>query len=275
MPGTMPRRGLAEAALLPASHPVGPARGPARARTSVNIGRTRGGGVLSAVLAALLAIPAPGVAQSPQGGDAATAGLASDTAGPTSAAPAPARDPARPLALPGCPEADLATALAAGSAGAVLRAAERARIALGLCRDRARLMAEIAEDHARVRAALAPPAAPGAPADTADAKLAAARTGRLEADLAIARARIARLLAIAEMRVVAMWCAPSGACRALLQGSEGPREVAVGDDLVRLDETVVEIDEAGVRVRARGGDGDGRLLDPLPGAPDNFDGPTE
>ncbi len=105
----------------------------------------------------------------------------------------------------------------------MLRAAERARIALGLCRDRARLMAEITEHHARVAAALALPP-PDAPDDSEDAT---ARIAGLEADLGIATARIEQLLAHAEMRVVAIWCAPAnqaestapddseGRCRAL------------------------------------------------------------
>ncbi len=87
----------------------------------------------------------------------------------------------------------------------MLRAAERARIALGLCRDRARLMAEITEHHARVAAALAPPP----PADPDDSEDATARIAGLEADLGIATARIEQLLAHAEMRVVAIWCAPA------------------------------------------------------------------
>ncbi len=122
--------------------------------------------------------------------------------------------------FPACPEAALTEALSAGSAGAVLRAAERARIALGLCRTRARLMAEITEHHARVVAALAPP-----PPDTPDdSEYHAARIDGLEEKLASATARIAQLLAHAEMRVVAIWCAPvestapddsEGPCRAL------------------------------------------------------------
>ncbi len=158
----------------------------------------------------------------------------------------------------------------------MLRAAERARIALGLCRDRARLMAEITEHHARVVAALAPP-----PADPDDSEDATARIAALEADLGIAAARIEQLLAHAEMRVVAIWCAPAesaapddseGSCRALVLGSDGQHELETGEVLAS-GETVVAITETGVWVRAR--DGDLRPLAPMPGAPDNFEGLAE
>ncbi len=158
----------------------------------------------------------------------------------------------------------------------MLHAAERARIALGLCRDRARLMAEITEHHARVAAALAPPP-PDAPDDSEDAT---ARIAALDADLGIAAARIAQLLAHAEMRVVAIWCAPTtdqaestapddseGPCRALVMGSDGQHELAPGDVLASGE--TVEITETGVWVHDDVG-GERRLV-PLPAAPDNFE----
>ncbi len=160
----------------------------------------------------------------------------------------------------------------------MLHAAERARIALGLCRARARLMAEITEHHARVAAALAPP-----PADPDDSEYHAARIAGLEADLGIAAARIEQLLAHAEMRVVAIWCAPAnhaestapddseGRCRALVTGSDGQHELETGDVLASRE--TVEITETGVRVHDDvGGE---RWLVPLPAAPDNFEELTE
>ncbi len=176
----------------------------------------------------------------------------------------PSPDPVLPLVSPACPEAALTEALSTGSAGAVLHAAERARIALGLCRDRARLMAEITEHHARVAAALAPPP-PDAPDDS---EYHAARIAGLEADLVIAAARIEQLLAHAEMRVVAIWCAPPAPCRALVMGSDGQHELETGDVLAS-GETVAEITETGVRVR------DLRSLASMPVAPDNFEGLAE
>ncbi len=139
-------------------------------------------------------------------------------------------------------------------------------------------MAEIAEDHARVAAALAPPPAPD------DSEGHAARIAALEADLVIAAARIEQLLAHAEMRVVAIWCAPAdqaestapddseGRCRALVTGSDGQHELAPGDVLAS-GETVAEITETGVWVHDDVG-GERRFV-PLPAAPDNFEGLTE